>query len=244
MIRRLAIAAVVLAFLSTLPAFAGSKSGTVIDEGTFAIFQSGRQIGTEKFSVTQYEGTSVTTATLRADVSPQGKGNLEQQATLTLRPDSSLVRYEWKQVAPSRSSAVVEPDQQILLMHVNDEGKKTDEPYFLSSSSAFVLDDYFFIGREVLLWRYEASSCRPHPNDSGCDLTRARFPILVPHRRTSSEVYVEFKGYDDLPLNGRPQHLRHFVIDTDGPQWHLWIDDRQKLLRIAIPAAQTEILRQ
>jgi hypothetical protein len=82
------------------------------------------------------------------------------------------------------------------------------------------------------------------PGGDGCDLVRTRFPVLVPRRRTSSQVFIEFKGYDDTPLNGRPQRLRHFLIQTDGPDWHLWLDSNQKLLRISIPDTNTEILRQ
>ena len=89
-----------------------------------------------------------------------------------------------------------------------------------------------------------ATSCKQRPSGDGCDLIRVRFPVLVPRRNTSAEVYIEFKGYDDTPLNGRPQHLRHLVIQTDGPDWHLWLDANLKLLRISIPDAHLEVLRQ
>ena len=169
---------------------------------------------------------------------------LQQSSELTLLPDGSLSRYEWKQASPSRRSAIVEPSDQVLTMHsVAENGKNTDHSFFLSPQ-AFILDDYFFITREVLLWRYLATSCQQRATGDGCDLIRARFPVLVPRRNTSAEVYVEFKGYDDTPLNGRPQHLRHFVIQTDGPDWHLWLDANLKLLRISIPDAHTEVLRQ
>ena len=128
-------------------------------------------------------------------------------------------------------------------MHIVTDGKAVEQPFFLTPT-AFILDDYFFSTREVLLWRYLATSCKPRPAGDGCDLVRTRFPVLIPRRRTSAEVYIEFKGYDDTPLNGRPQHLRHFVMQTDGPDWHLWLDANHKLLRISIPDANTEVLRQ
>jgi hypothetical protein len=128
-------------------------------------------------------------------------------------------------------------------MHVVTDGKSTDQPFFLTPD-AFILDDYFFSSREVLLWRYMASYCKPRSGGDGCDLIRARFPVLIPRRRTSAEIFIEFKGYDDTPLDGRPQHLRHFVLQSDGPEWHLWMDANLKLLRISIPETHTEILRQ
>jgi hypothetical protein len=33
-------------------------------------------------------------------------------------------------------------------------------------------------------------------------------------------------------------------MQTDGPEWHLWLDASHKLLRISIPDNNTEILRQ
>ncbi len=237
-------------FLLVPALFAGKKpaenkpsTATTVDEGTFAIFQNGQQVGTETFTIRQFPGSSITSSQVRLD-SGQPGGMLQQSSELTLLPDGSLSRYKWEQASPVRRSAIVEPTDQVLTMHsVAENGKTTDHSFFLSPQ-AFILDDYFFVTREVLLWRYLATSCQQRSSGDGCDLIRARFPVLIPRRNTSGEVYVEFKGYDDTPLNGRPQHLRHLVIQTDGPDWHLWLDANQKLLRISIPDAHTEVLRQ
>ncbi len=218
-----------------------SKASTVVDQGTLGIFQGGQRVATETFVVRQYPDSSVTSSELHADGGQPG-GKIEQSSELTLLPDGSLSRYEWKQSAPAHNSASVEVRDQFLTMHVNVDGKVADQPFFLTATT-FILDDYFFSTREVLLWRYLASSCQQRSGGEGCDLVRARFAILIPRRRTSSQVFIEFKGYDDTPLNGRPQHLRHFLIQTEGPDWHLWLDSEHKLQRISIPDTNTEVLR-
>jgi hypothetical protein len=245
MIRRTSIAASLLllaslTFATSKPA--ASKAVKIIDEGTFAIFQNGRRVATETFTIRQYQESSVSSSALHLDAGQPG-GALEQTSELTLRPDGSLSRYEWKQSSPSANSATIEPKDEFLTMHVVSNGKVSDEPYFLTPA-AFVLDDYFFSTREVLLWRYLATSCKQRADGEGCDYIRARFPVIIPRRHTSAEVFIEFKGYDDTPLNGRPQHLRHFLMQTDGPDWHLWVDSDFKLLRISVPDANTEVLRQ
>jgi hypothetical protein len=244
MIRRTAIAALLL-LLSSF-GLAGSKpvpkSSTVVDQGSFAIFQNGQRIATETFTIRQYADSSVTSSELHVTAGQPG-GNLDQSGELTLLPDGSLSRYEWKQLSPPHNSAIVEPKDEFLTMYVVTDDKETEQPFFLTPQ-AFILDDYFFSTREVLLWRYLASFCKPRPGGDGCDLIRGRFPVLIPRRRTSSEVFIEFKGYDDTPLNGRPQHLRHFLMQTDGADWHLWLDPNHKLLRISVPDSNTEILRQ
>ncbi len=248
MIRRTFIAAL-LFLLFVLTSFAlaegkpPAKSATIVDQGTFAIFQGGQRVGTETFTIRQYPDSSVSSSELHVEAGSAAAANLDQSSELTLLPNGNLSRYEWKQLAPPHNSATIEPRDQFLTMHLVTDGKPVDQPFFLTAD-AFILDDYFFSTREVLLWRYLATSCKPRPGGDGCDLTRTRFPVLIPRRRTSAEVYIEFKGYDDTPLNGRPQHLRHFVMQTDGPEWHLWLDANYKLLRISIPDNNTEILRQ
>lgn len=245
MIRRTFIAASLL--LLTSLSFAGGKASnkpvTVVDEGSFGIFQNGQRVATETFIIRQYPDSNITSSQLHSE--PGASTRLEQTSDLTLLPDGTLSRYEWKQLAPVRSSATVEPGDQVLVLHSTvAEGKPIADQTFFLASQTFILDDYFFSTREVLLWRYLTSSCKPRPGGDGCDLIRQRFPVLIPRQRISSQVYVEFKGYDDTPLNGRPQHLRHFVIQTEGPEWHLWLDPNHKLLRISIPENNTEILRQ
>ena len=221
---------------------ADAPAANLIDEGSFAVFQSGQRVATEDFTIRQLAANSLTSAHLRLESGNSG-GMLEQTSDLALLPDGSLSRYEWKQLSPVRRSATVEPSDQVLVMHTVSGGKTTDHSFFLTPAT-FILDDYVFSSREVLLWRYLSTSCRQRSTGDGCDLIRARFPILVPRRNTSGEVYVEFKGYDDTPLNGRPQHLRHFLMQTDGPDWHLWLDEKHKLLRISIPDSNIEVLRQ
>ncbi|PSH04018.1 MAG: hypothetical protein CXZ00_09410 [Acidobacteria bacterium] len=245
MTRRLLVIASL--FVLTTAALAGSKTAaskeaTVVDQGAFGIFQNGRRVATEKFTIRQFPDYSVTSSEFHAEGS-QSSEKFEQTSELKLLPDGSLSRYDWKEIAPTHSSVTVEPSDQFLSMRVVANGKTTNQPFFLTPA-AFIFDDYFFSTREVLLWRYLASACTPRPNGDGCVLVRTRFPILIPRRRTSSQIFIEFKGYDDTPLYGRPQRLRHFLIQTDGPEWHLWIDSNHKLLRISIPETGTEILRQ
>jgi len=221
---------------------AADKSATVVDQGSFAIFQGGQKVGTESFTIRQFPDYSVTSSEIRIEGALSSAG-LDQSSELTLLPNGNLSRYEWKQLALPHNFAIVEPKDQVLTMHAVIDGKSADQAFFLSAN-AFILDDYFFSTREVLLWRYLASACKPRPGGDGCDLIRTRFPVLIPRRQMSAEIFIEFKGYDDTPLNGRPQHLRHFVMQTDGPEWNLWLDADYKLLRISIPGNNTEILRQ
>jgi hypothetical protein len=246
MIRRTFVAASLL--LLTALAFSGgkvpaSKTSTVVDEGSFAIFQNGQRVATESFIIRQFPDSNTTSSQLHSEATAGTQ--LNQSSELSLLPDGTLSRYEWKQLAPAHTSAIVEPSDQVLVLHsTTADGKPAADQTFFLTPQTFILDDYFFSTREVLLWRYLSSSCKPRTGGDGCDLVRQRFPVLIPRQRMSSQVYIEFKGYEDTPLNGRPQHLRHFLLQTEGPDWHLWLDANHKLLRISIPDTGTEVLRQ
>jgi hypothetical protein len=245
--RRLSILLVLLGLLSTAvfarkDASGGKNTDKTVDKGTFAIFQNGRQVATESFSIRQMPTFSVTTSEIHLD-SGRPDGVLKQSSKLTLLPNGTLSRYEYKQESPKRVQLTVEPAKNFLQMRGEVDGKKIDQPFFLTTS-AFVLDDYFFATREVLLWEYLAASCKPPSAGGMCKFTQMRVPVLIPHRATSSQVFLSFKGHEDAPLNGRPQHLRHFVMKTDGPEWHFWLNSEQKLLRISVPETGIEVLRQ
>jgi hypothetical protein len=220
-----------------------NKAPVIVDEGAYAIFQNGVHVATEEFTIRQFADSNITSSHLRSE---SGSTKFEQTSELTLLPNGAFSHYAWKELSPARSSAEVESGDHVLVMHATGEdGKPLKDQSFFLTAETFILDDYFFSTREVLMWRYLATSCKPRTTGEGCDLVRQRFPILIPRQRLSSQVYVEFKGYDDIPLNGRPQHLRHLVIQPEGgSDWHLWLNDAHKLLRISIPDANTEVLRQ
>jgi hypothetical protein len=161
--RTLIIALLLLLSTASLAASkpAPAKAMTIVDQGSLGIFQNGQRVGTETFTIRQYPDSSITSSELHSETA-QSDGKIEQTSELTLLPDGSLSRYEWKQLTPVRSSAVVEAKDQFLTMHVTAEGKTTEQSFFLTQT-AFVLDDYFFSTREVLLWRYLASACKLRP---------------------------------------------------------------------------------
>jgi hypothetical protein len=244
MLRQTLIAACCLLLSGSLVAGGklANKTSTVVDEGTYAIFQNGVRVGTEDFTIRQFADSNTTFSKLHSE---SGNSKFEQTSELTLLPNGGFSHYEWKQLTPTHSSAEIENGDHVLVMHaIGENGQALKDQTFFLSQETFILDDYFFSTREVLLWRYLAT-CKPHATGQDCDLVRQRFPVLIPRQRTSAQIYVEFKGYDNTPLNGRPQHLRHFVIQSEGnPDWHLWLNDAHKLLRISIPEANTEVLRQ
>ena len=211
----------------------------MIDSGKYGIFVSGNRVGTEVFTIEQTTTGSSTHCDLTID---QGGSKIEQRSDMQLAANGDLLRYEWKEISPGKSSSVVTPDDKFLLEHLysGDKAKPFDRP-FLMPASTVILDDFFFTHRELLAWRYIGASCKP--TDAQCSMTKTKFGGLVPHTATPVLINIEYKGVEKVNIRGNDVQLRRFDLDVDGVTWNLWMDDTYKLIRILVPDNNTEVLR-
>jgi hypothetical protein len=132
-----------------------------VDSGSFAVLRNGRRVATEKFSVQKNANGSFITSQLKAETGPE---NGSQNAELKLSTGGDLVRYEWHGITPEKADLVVMPSEQFLIERVTLAGmaKPAEQP-FLMPSSTMILDNNSFVQREVLAWRYLATSCKQDP---------------------------------------------------------------------------------
>ena len=70
--------------------------------------------------------------------------------------NGELLRYEWSQ--SSGGSLNVAPSNDFLMERttVSGNGKPAEQPFLMPSTTA-ILDNNFFIHREILAWRYLGS---------------------------------------------------------------------------------------
>jgi hypothetical protein len=212
-----------------------------VDAGSFAVLMGGRRVGTETFSISQNSDGSSITSHFKTEA---GAEKAEQSSELELYSNGDLRRYEWKEISPGQSHAVVEPKESFLIEHEwkTPSDKPLEQPFLLPASTT-ILDDYFFVQREVLAWRYLATSCK---QDKGlqCQLKqKAQMGTLNPHARASQLVSVEFVGREKVAIHGAERELIRLDMTTESGDWSLWIDDTLKLQRIVIPIENTEVVR-
>jgi hypothetical protein len=236
------------AFLLLLPAvaFAGdkdnkSKEGQMVDSGALGIFMNGHRVATESFSIQQNAAGSVITSQFKTDEGEKAVQNSELQLT----PNGEIRKYEWKELSPGRAQATVAPNNDFLMEHISKtpEEKPEEQPFLLPASTN-ILDDYFFIHREVLIWRYLATACRQEKGDVQCPAgQKTQFGALNPHQRSSLPLTVEFTGRDKITIRGTEKELNKFILHSEGGDWIMWLDNQFKLQRILIPSDNTEVVR-
>ena len=237
------LAVALMYLLAVVAAVAADKkvapAGKLVDSGSFGVYVAGKRVATETFQIEQFADSSVTKSEFKTDDAAN-----KQNAEMVMSANGDLRRYTWSESSPAKATAVIEPQDKLLVQHITTSpaDKPIDQPYILPASTA-ILDDYFFSQREVLAWRYLAANCRPEPGTPGCRLPRAQFGALIPRQRTSLLVNLEYVGRETLNVKGQKRELSRFNLQSDGMDWGLWLDENYKLIRVYIAADSTEVVR-
>jgi hypothetical protein len=231
--------------LTPVIAVAGDKkdaAGQMVDSGSLGIFMNGHRIATETFSIQQDTNGSVVTSQFKAE---EGVDKAAQSSELQLTSTGEIRKYEWKELSPGKAQATVAPSNDYLMEHISGgpDEKPEDQPFLLPASTS-VLDDYFFIHREVLIWRYLATACKQEKGAVQCPANqKTQFGAMNPHQRTSLPLSVEFSGRDKISIRGTERELNKFILRAEGGDWTMWLDDQFKLQRILVASDNTEVIR-
>jgi hypothetical protein len=231
----------VLCLVCTLAGMARDKKGQAkptepqtVDSGSFGIFVNGKRVATETFAVRQQTNSSSIRSELKEIV---GSDPAIQKSELEISSTGNLIRYEWSQ--SSGGSLTVMPNNEFLLEKISTtaSAKPAEQPFLMPSSSA-ILDNNFFVHREILIWRYLAAACQPQ-GASGS------LKALVPQDRSSEHVRLQLVGQEKIQVRGADRDLLRLNLKGDDFDWSLWVDEQDhfKLIRVAIPADNTEVVR-
>ncbi len=217
------------------------KSGVQqVDSGSFGVFVRGQRVVTETFSVQQDNGVSVVKSHLQETGSPTSPG---QKSELQMSGSGELFRYEW---SDSSGTIVVTPNNEFLLEKITTAGssKAAEQPFLMPNTSA-ILDNNFFVHRQVLAWRYLASNCQTQNGALKCQQGPLEFGVLVPQDRTSMRVRMELVGREKVMIHGAERELMRLNLKGESFSWALWVDDKDqfKLMRVLIPDDNTEVVR-
>jgi hypothetical protein len=211
----------------------------IVDSGSFGVFIRGQRVVTETFTVRQENGVSGVKSQLK-EITGTGAG---QKSDLVINTAGELLRYEW---TDGNGSLVVTPNNEFLLERIaaSPSAKAAEQPFLMPNTSA-ILDNNFFIHREVLAWRYLAANCRPQGGAQKCQKEPADFGVLVPQDRTSLRVRLELVGREKVTIRGTERELLRLNLKGESFAWALWVDDQDKfkLVRVVIADDNTEVLR-
>ena len=219
------------------------SSGKKVDSGSFGVFIDGRRIGTETFSIFQSANGSIIQSEFKTEGSAAPVA--AQSSEMQLTGNGEIRRYDWKELSPGKAQSTVLPNDDFLNEKWSESPQeKTKEQAFLLSSSTSILDDYFFVHREVLAWKYLAASCKQENGQVKCPLKqRTQFGTLNPRQRSSAPMSLLFAGREKVTLHNAETDLIKLELKSDTGDWDLWLNDQLMLQRISIPSEKTEVVR-
>lgn len=215
--------------------------GKQVDSGSFGVFQNGHRVGTETFSIYQTGGGSVVNSEFKTENTPPDLQSSEMQLTAA----GEIKRYEWKETSPEKAESVVTPNADFLNQKwsLGPQDKEHEQPYLLPVTTT-IIDDYFFVQRELLAWKYIAMACKQDQGVVKCPMKqRIKFVTMNPHQHSSANVEVESLGLDKVMLKGVAVDLNKIELKSEAGSWQLWLDDHWKLMRIAISGENTDVVR-
>ena len=212
-----------------------------VDSGSFGVFINGNRVATETFTVQQQNAGNVIKSELKAKI---GADPIVQKSDLEMTATGELLHYDWSQA--SGGSLTVLPNNDFLIEKIStpNSTKPAEQPFLMPSTSA-ILDNNFFVHREVLAWRFLSGACKSEGGSLKCQQAPSDYGVLVPQDRTSIHVQMELVGKEKVTIRGTERELLRLNLKGDNFLWNLWVDDRDqfKLMRVAIPADNTEVVR-
>src|SRR2546423_2176877 len=227
-------------FITVIACALAAKAPTVqvVDSGSFGVFVNGRRVATETFKIEQHAGGSMARSELKVEDGSAQRSEME----LTDRGD--IVRYGWQQEKPTKAELSVVPKDEFLSEMINaGPNQKTYSVPHLMPHSTPILDDNFFLHREILIWRYLALGCTSKPEGLSCNPAPQKFGVLIPTQHASEIVTVDFKGKEKINLKGQPVECSSFRLHTDDSNVLVYMDDQRKVVRIVASASGLEVVR-
>jgi hypothetical protein len=210
-----------------------------VDSGSFGIFIKGQRVATETFHIEQQNGITM----VKSQLKETGSDSTTQKSDMEMTSSSELLRYEWSQA--SGGSLSVFPDNEFLKERISTSAAaKPAEQAFLMPTSTPILDNNFFVHREVLAWKYLAiAPCKDENGHRRCEA--ADFGAFVPQDHISMSVRMALVGKEKVTIRGAERELLRLNLRGEGFDWALWLDDHDqfKLIKVAIPSDNTEVVR-
>ena len=237
---------IAIVWLADVPSLAANNDKTeasTVDSGSFGVFKSGHRIATETFTVQESTAGKTISSEIAVESASQKS---DQWCELRLSPAGDLVSYTWKEKSPGSAEITVLPQNEFLVERsVPSKSAQANEQTLLMPPSSPVVDNNFFVLRQLLEWRYLATICKTENGVLSCPKTPARMGVVVPQDHSSMSTTISLAGKDKVRIREAERELLRLVIDDDSGLWQLWVDsaDKYKLIRIVMAADGTEVLR-
>ncbi len=207
-------------FLAAAAALAQAPA-SFLDHGTLKILSAGQVLGTEKFDIEQAGDGYRLKGELKLKM-PNG-ADATESSVLNVTRDLKVTSYTRVQKAPKKASVQVDFASGAAKAHYITPQGATDYEYMLEPTLV-ILDTNFFHHFALLVQRYDF-------NKGGAQ----HIQVLIPQEASPGMMLVEYTGKDE--------GYDKFVAKTDALEIMIWCESGRKLVKMSVPAAKVDIVR-
>lgn len=206
---------------------AASPQSLAPDKGKFRDKVNGRQVGTEEFEIASDAGGWVARAT--AEIKGDNGPSTRITSLLRLRADGTPLHYEWTTDGPKKASSTVDFDNGTATIQLLLPGKHPfTQQLFFKTPRVAILDDNLYHQYAILSALYDWS--RKGAQD---------ISVLIPQEMTPGSVTME--ALDPEESGGKS--LIRLRVHSQDLELTLYFDG-PRLVRISVPSANAEIVRE
>ncbi len=209
---------------------AGSSSPTSVlaeDKGKFRILVNGQVAGKEEFEIAPSGVGWVARGTTEIHAT-QGPGT-RVTGTLHLTADGAPTSYEWSAEGAKKAAASIQFQDNTATIELHLEGSRPfTQQFTFSSSRVAILDNNLYHQYAILSRLYDWEKKGPQP-----------IAVLVPQEMTPGNVTLESLGVQAVG-GSKLEELR---VRSEDLEVNLFLDGR-RLVRIAVPSANAEVVRE
>jgi hypothetical protein len=202
------------------------ESVFVAEKGKFHVLVNGQEVGKEDFEISRNGSNWIARGT--SEIQSQ-QGAIHLTGTLDLRPDGAPVKYEWSMQGAKKASASIAFSGPTATIELHLDGAKPfTQQFTFTSPKIAVLDNNLYYQYAVLARLYDWTK-------QGVQT----FSVLVPQEMTPGAVTVASLGKQDV--NGK--QMDELQVKTEDIELDLYLDNG-RLVRIAVPSSNAEIVRE
>lgn len=201
------------------------------ERGVFLVFAGGKSLGSERFEIT----TSPDGTEARADLQLSAGGQTStQKARLSLGPAGLPRSYEWDEETPKKAFVRVRFSESKADVEFPVEGGSVDlREFFFPTPDVVVLDNNVFHHFIFLLRHYDfAKGGRQTVN------------ILIPQEVLPGTVDLQARGSEEVMVGSAKRRLERVEVMSTDNEISVWVDEQKRVVKIGVPQAGVEVVRE
>lgn len=213
--------------LDTHTADAGAASVLAQDKGKFRILVNGQVAGKEEFAIAPAGDGWVAHGTTEVQAPQNPATNVT--GTLRLASDGTPLSYEWSTQGAKKASANIQFQGVTATVELRLENARPfTQQFTFNTSHIAILDNNLYHQYAILARLYDWDKKGPQT-----------VPVLVPQSMTPGSVTLESLGTQTVG-GSKLEQLR---VRSEDLEVNLYLDGR-KLVRLTVPSANAEIVRE